>query len=54
MLRQGVVGSLWNMNVFLHCFAQVRSVEMGVYLGCEYIFVAQKFLYLAYVGPSLQ
>ena len=54
MLRQRVVGNLWNMYVLLHCFAQVRSVEMCVYLGCEYIFVAQKFLHLAYVGSPLK
>lgn len=33
---------------------QMPRIEMGVYLGCEYIFVAQKFLNLAYVGSPLK
>ena len=31
---------LWNLNMFLYGFAQMSGVEMGVYLGCENIFVA--------------
>lgn len=40
--------------MLLQCLAEMTVVEMGVYLGCEDIFVAEKFLHLTNVGTSLQ